>query len=153
MKCLQVISKLKHILLLFMIFITCNQRSLQGKKQLFYSWSMKPIHLWLRVMNIMNSNSIHLVHNLPMTCKHFTILYFRLVSPPTIATPNNNLLNNNNFLFKEQRVWLMTLHWCFYKSLCTLQTGNTEEDTYQPPLYLNFDLTCLDSAYMQTLNK
>ena len=43
-----------------------------------------------------------------MTCKHFTRLSFRLVSPPTIATPNNNLLNNN-FVFKEQRVWLARL--------------------------------------------
>ena len=48
-KCLQVIGKLytnaKRILLLFMIFITRSQRSLQGKKQLFHSWSMKPLDL------------------------------------------------------------------------------------------------------------
>ena len=43
-----------------------------------------------------------------MTCKHFTRLSFRHVSPPTIAAPNNNLLNNN-FAFKEQRVWLARL--------------------------------------------
>ena len=43
-----------------------------------------------------------------MTCKHFTRLSFRLVSPPTIATPNNNLLNNN-FVSNEQRVWLARL--------------------------------------------
>ena len=49
-----------------------------------------------------------MVHNLLMTCKDFTRLSFRLVSPPTIATPNNNLLNTN-FLFKEQRVWLARL--------------------------------------------
>ena len=33
--------------------------------------------------------------------KHFTRLSLCLVLPPTIATPNNNLLNNN-FDFKEQ---------------------------------------------------
>ena len=43
-----------------------------------------------------------------MTCKHFTRLSFRLVSPPTIATPNNNLLINF-LVFKEQRVWLARL--------------------------------------------
>ena len=33
------------------------------------------------------------------------------------------------------------------------KTGNTEQVTYQPPFYCNFDFTCLVSAHAQTLNE
>ena len=65
------------------------------------------IHDIYRVMNIMNSNSICFGAQLLVSISpdSLSVSYH----PPTIATPNNNLLNNN-FVFKEQRVWLARLH-------------------------------------------
>ena len=82
-----------------MIFITCGHRYIGF---IDHEWNncFCPCRLrWPRVMKSWIEIVYVLVHNLPMTCKHFTRLPFRLVSPPTIATPNNNLLN----LFSRNR--------------------------------------------------
>ena len=54
----------------------------------------------------------------------------------------------NCFLYKQ--------HWSIYRSFCSLKAkkaGNTEQDSYQPPFYCNFDFRCLVSAHAQTLTE
>ena len=55
------------------------------------------------------------------------------------------VINCNRCLYKQ--------HWSIYRSFCSLKAkkaGNTEQYSYQPPFYCNFDFTCLVSAHACT---